>query len=39
MEFNWIGHTILAKDLFSVPSPVPEIAAAAENIAATVLQR
>ena len=32
-----IGHTILVIDLFSVLSPVPEIAPAEENIAAIVL--
>jgi hypothetical protein len=38
MEFYLIGHTILAMNLFSVPSPEPEIAAA-ENVAAIVPQR
>jgi hypothetical protein len=32
-----IGHTILAVDLFSVLSPVPDIATAAENMAAIVI--
>jgi hypothetical protein len=39
MEFYSIRHSILAMDLFFVPSPVPEIAPAAGNIAAIVLQR
>ncbi len=37
-EFYLLGHTLLAMDLFSVPFPVLEIAAA-ENILAIVLQR